>query len=460
MLAAMSDRLVDTLLAPIDPGEFIRSYWNKQPLHIRGGTRAREKIDAFGFDMADFRKAATRIPDKDWARRSSNDGDPFLCVHRSDGGMQHSHRILADQIDFAYRAGFTLQFDGLQVVHPPFALVASRLAQELNHVGNVKVYSFLSPANAGARMHFDRTPNFIIQLEGTKHWRYSKKPCMQNPPHKSMFSGFEGFRRAYPWAEVIGPEAAEMVDVTLEPGDVLHLPAGTWHDATAGDHSLAITLEFDNAPLAVILTNQLARKLMTKNVWRETPPLVDVLDANAQASIERYREACADRLVELKELIDTLTPDDLLMLCYRDLLSVETDENGDGAAAGPPVSVTDSVRPDDVLVAPHALHWTYDNAPDGIRVVIITSPHGEASVGLGALPLIERLTEVPSFRAGDATTWSPDPLGYTWEEVSEVLEILLASGLLRAARSPRTRSIPERETAGDGSFEPEPATRG
>ena len=224
--------------------------------------------------------------------------------------MQHTHQILAHQIDFAYRAGFTLQFDGLQVLHPPFAVLASRLGQELNHIGNIRVYSFLSPANAGARLHFDRTPNFIVQLEGSKRWRFSKTPVMADPPHKSMHSHFDSFRRAYPWAQVTAPDPHDMEELSLEPGDVLHMPAGVWHEAEAGEHSLALTIELDTMPLAKLVAGQLERKLMTYSEWRRTPAPIDPENNDAMALVERFRDELRERRGELAALVDVLTPED------------------------------------------------------------------------------------------------------------------------------------------------------
>lgn len=102
---------------------------------------------------------------------------------------------------------------------------------------------FLSPPGQGVSKHFDIPPFFILQVRGRKRWQIA---INHDAPHPTASWGPR-------WPQVAPRELAqrqaistEMPDQAIEyelrPGDVLYVPPGFWHTASALDTSMAITL--------------------------------------------------------------------------------------------------------------------------------------------------------------------------------------------------------------------------
>jgi lysine-specific demethylase/histidyl-hydroxylase NO66 len=89
---------------------------------------------------------------------------------------------------------------------------------------------YLTPKNSqGFAPHWDDIEAFVLQLEGKKRWRVYE-PLEKLPKASS----------ANLTDDVIGKS---VLDVTLEPGDMLYFPRGFIHQANATDeHSLHITI--------------------------------------------------------------------------------------------------------------------------------------------------------------------------------------------------------------------------
>src|SRR5207244_9094757 len=115
------------------------------------------------------------------------------------------------------------------------------------------------------------------QISGKKRWRYSRAPAVPFPTHNvvgenRIFSYVRGDPMPRPWEDFAPPDEREFEEVVLEPGDVLCLPAGTWHAAKAIDHSLALNLAFNPVPVWSILHDALEARLAELPGWRQSPP--------------------------------------------------------------------------------------------------------------------------------------------------------------------------------------------
>lgn len=93
---------------------------------------------------------------------------------------------------------------------------------------------YLTPPNSqGFAPHYDDIEAFVIQLEGAKHWRvYGPRSPQEHLPRVSS----ENFSQ-----DEIGKA---ILDVVMEPGDMLYFPRGFIHQAETvnGKHSLHITV--------------------------------------------------------------------------------------------------------------------------------------------------------------------------------------------------------------------------
>ncbi|MEY9966679.1 ribosomal protein L16 Arg81 hydroxylase [Streptacidiphilus sp. MAP12-16] len=126
-----------------------------------------------------------------------------------------------------FRAGATVTWCSLNQIVPELRdftrIISDKMAVRTDSV------AFLTPSGKkGYPPHHDPVDLFIVQLEGTKHWR------LWNPPAQRL--GDNGHYTL----EGLGEPA---IEVSLEPGDVLYLPYGTPHAATAeGQASLHLSI--------------------------------------------------------------------------------------------------------------------------------------------------------------------------------------------------------------------------
>lgn len=93
---------------------------------------------------------------------------------------------------------------------------------------------YLTPPNSqGFAPHYDDIEAFVLQLEGSKHWRvYAPRTPQEHLPRVSS--------KNFSQDEIGKP----ILDVKLEPGDMLYFPRGFIHQAETveGKHSLHITV--------------------------------------------------------------------------------------------------------------------------------------------------------------------------------------------------------------------------
>ena len=93
---------------------------------------------------------------------------------------------------------------------------------------------YLTPPNSqGFAPHYDDIEAFVLQLEGSKHWRvYNPRNPQENLPRVSSGN--------FSQDEIGKP----VLEVTMEPGDLLYFPRGFIHqaDTVEGKHSLHITV--------------------------------------------------------------------------------------------------------------------------------------------------------------------------------------------------------------------------
>lgn len=102
--------------------------------------------------------------------------------------------------------------------------------------------AWIGPAGTFTPLHFDLTNNMLIQVTGRKHVRMvppAHSQYMYN--HRHVFSAVHDLDdparvAAHP---LVGK--ATVYDVVLEPGDMLFIPIGWWHQVRSLDFSVMLT---------------------------------------------------------------------------------------------------------------------------------------------------------------------------------------------------------------------------
>ncbi|MGO1166832.1 MAG: JmjC domain-containing protein [Janibacter sp.] len=322
-------RILDLDLAGLD------EIWGRRPRHV--------PAQALPTPFADL--LSTQDVDDLLSRRGLR--APFLRVAKEGRTLPDADftrgggvgAAISDQLDDTsllrlFAGGHTLVLQGLHRSHPPLLTFAQELAADLGHP--VQVNAYVTPAQStGFSAHYDVHDVFVLQTAGEKRWR------LHPPVHPHPL-------RDQPWqqredAVAAAAEAEPYLEVTLQPGDVLYVPRGWLHAATAlGGVSTHITVGvhvWHRGHLAESLVDE-ARRAVAANAAQRTSlrPGVDVGDVeDIGDDLEQVRAA----LLEALAAVDGAQVAATLEARHR---------SGQRPEPVPPVATTESAAgPDDRL---------------------------------------------------------------------------------------------------------------
>jgi ribosomal protein L16 Arg81 hydroxylase/predicted enzyme related to lactoylglutathione lyase len=408
---------VETLVHPLAAKDFLSGYWQRLPLHLTGWGDRFHGL----FDRAALRQVLARQDELGLSVRVSSD-------RQGDGGGAAAHVLVdAAQVADHLRAGTSVCVDSVDWAHAEVAALAASLKDGLGHIGAVSVKCYFSTPGFGFNTHFDNHVVTTLQIEGTKRWRLSRTPSVPFPLGNAFLDERGEIRyigrrpgSLRPW-ERPKVDRDNFIEVILKPGDVLCLPAGTWHEAKAMDEaSLALNFSFSPVELPALLLSLVRPGLEDYESWRAGLPAGD----NTVAVL-------ADRADELATALHKLALSPALMQARLD----EAAAPPSGPLAQPAavahagalaasatwtghrvqcvLAVADAVK---------AAHW-YGRVL-GSRVVSSIPEFGwvEVSTNVGGLTL--GLTEVPTQVSNRGAV-----LDFEVEDVERIRGVLAANGV-------------------------------
>lgn len=222
-------------LVAVDADTFARDHWGRTPLLTRADDLPGGLQDLFGEGSVDelVSRRGLRAPFLRVARNGRTLGDREF-TQGGGVGATVSDQVSDDKLLRLFADGSTIVLQGLHRTWGPLIDFTQQLAEELGHP--VQANAYVTPSqNTGFSDHYDVHDVFVLQVAGEKLWR------LRPPVHPAPL-------RDEPWtdhrAEV--EEAAQHPpehEFTLRPGDVLYLPRGWVHSATAlGGVSTHLTL--------------------------------------------------------------------------------------------------------------------------------------------------------------------------------------------------------------------------
>ena len=265
-------------LITVPAEQFAEQIWGREPLLSRAANLGQDFSDLFSLDAVDELVAdrAIRTP----FVRMANEGDllaPGRYTGPSGFGAEVGDQLDPDKVLAEFAAGATLVLQGLHRTWPPLREFTRRLVEELGHPAQVNAY--ITPASSrGFDPHYDVHDVFVVQVHGSKHW------AIHPPVHPDPL-------RTQPWsdhADAVAQQASHppVIDETFDPGDVLYLPRGWIHSATAlGGTSIHLTIGV-SALTRWDVVQQLLTRLADDPALRESLPVAfDRLPADDFASI-------------------------------------------------------------------------------------------------------------------------------------------------------------------------------
>lgn len=207
-----------TLLGVEDAGPFIRDLWPEAPFVNHGSP---DRLGGFLFDSVqeifDLKCSLTR------------------AFFRSREGKPTSMGINREQMLPLYNAGATIYLHSVNAER--FKPWVHAIDAELGLApGATRVSGFASRCGLGVPTHYDLNDNFVIQVKGTKRWRIAyNEHALQPTLGHALGNQVQYLHRV----EAPNGFPAEMpgdhVTVDLQPGSVLFIPRGWWHDCETID---------------------------------------------------------------------------------------------------------------------------------------------------------------------------------------------------------------------------------
>jgi len=211
-----------------DEEEFFRTYFNKKVLYRpRGITGDPRQV----LSIADMDDIVHQEGMRSSQLRMLGNGVPAIGDQlTSQLEMRREGKAIEDAVDpgkiYAhFRAGKTLIHGGLNLTRPNLRTLARSMTERF--AAKSEIVAFLTPAGQRGGAHSDPTDVYVIQLEGTKRWQIWPTPQARRPGEDTYFDSL--------------PDP--VLDLSVQPGDVLYIPYSTPHRASAeGSVSLHVTV--------------------------------------------------------------------------------------------------------------------------------------------------------------------------------------------------------------------------
>jgi ribosomal protein L16 Arg81 hydroxylase len=221
--------MLQQYLHPIEEKKFFSDYWEKKPLLVQHQT---SKKHSELFSMEEFDELFCRRRLSHTSVRIQGQGNfgfnyrDFLVLHETWQHVSLSPHLL--KLSNFYEKGYSLMLNSAEQYCPPLRDFVECLSEKIPSF-EVRSYVFFNPENAtGLPIHCDEEELFVIQLEGSKHWKvYDRDPQYE----------FEGKERdpSAPWGD-------PKMEFELKAGDFLYLPRGFPHEVhAAGEPSLHVS---------------------------------------------------------------------------------------------------------------------------------------------------------------------------------------------------------------------------
>ncbi|MDQ3964532.1 MAG: cupin domain-containing protein [Actinomycetota bacterium] len=305
---------LDELFAPVSPKEFVETYWGRRALYVKGPAGKFAGL----FDSRRFDAAIREAFDDPYADRfrlaalveTSSERPLTLSFMRP---------ITPDEVEGSMREGMTICVNDIGAGDAKLRTFARTIRKEMSYAGSVHVNCYRSPSRSGAPFHIDSRMTTTLQIEGRKRWRYGAEPAVPWPPSNAQVRRDGSPEWLVPvaddWAHLERPDGNALQEVVLEPGDLLCLPAGTWHETEAIGGSLALNLSFGPLSFATIVGSILDMGMGDRVEWRGgVPPVAGAKPGEMPSVVSEYMRA---RLREARDFLAGLDTHDVVELWDR-----------------------------------------------------------------------------------------------------------------------------------------------
>jgi ribosomal protein L16 Arg81 hydroxylase len=276
----------DAIMAPLGAERFFAEYDGKKPLHLKGSADKFAQVmtwaklnDLLGQATIWSQSSLQLVLDKDLIP-AARYCEPAIG---RDGGQVL--RPDPEKVKDFLRRGATLVANDIDHLSPGLTAFAAAMEQALG--GKVQGNLYLSSRRRqGFGAHFDTHDVYAVHVEGTKTWHIYEGRATDPIAH-SMFKtlGREHHEKA---------KGAKLMDVHMEPGDLLYLPRGQYHDALA-DEGGTVHIAFGiTYPIGMDVMSFLFDRVAAEPEFRANLPRPD--RPEAAAALQAHLSALGDKI--------------------------------------------------------------------------------------------------------------------------------------------------------------------
>lgn len=272
-------------VAPFDSIEFKSQYYGQKPLHIRRQGRPFE--NPLPWKRFNEVLAVTPYWTEDTLKVFYKNRLALRENYCNVTDLAEGARAQADPRKVKTLLGFgaSLVANHIHRVCPEIAAISQMLQREFAASSGANTYCSFKQVQA-FNTHFDLHDVFALQAEGEKLWRVyearADNPITPVPP------GDEHEKR------LVESRGKVILEVFMQPGDILYLPRGQFHDAITGaEASLHVTFWVKPA------TGLSLFKLLESAAASESEFRAFLPDANDKAALKEHLVRLSERLDEM-----------------------------------------------------------------------------------------------------------------------------------------------------------------
>lgn len=277
------------LLGRLSPQAFMRDYWHRQPLLVRGAIPAFQQAKALGQPLD------SPISSKTLLAMAINGESEVRLVRSKPWRLQDlsAEPLKSKDLPSLNDPNWTLLIQGVEAHHTAAAQVLSWF----RFIPDARLDDLmisLAGKGGGVGPHFDSYDVFLLQMAGRRKWSISTKSDLKlkaGLPLKIL----RNFKPQKEW--------------TLEPGDMLYLPPNTAHDG--------IALDPECQTWSIGFRSPTYRELLQEGLWRlaeslDDDPALSTRYADPQQNATSRPEVLPSELTkQLKKRLKTLDLKDI-----------------------------------------------------------------------------------------------------------------------------------------------------
>jgi 50S ribosomal protein L16 3-hydroxylase len=200
------------LFGHIAPSRFMKEYWQKKPLLVRGA------IPAFSLATQNNESLASPITYEELVSFASQDDVEARLVQSKPWRFEQGP-FSKKTIPLPNKPNWTMLLQGMEAHHP----AAAKVLSWFRFIPDARLDDLMisiAGIGGGVGPHFDSYDVFLIQMSGRRKWRISEQKDLSLNP-KLPLKILQNFVCEQEWV--------------LEPGDMLYLPPHVAHDGIAMD---------------------------------------------------------------------------------------------------------------------------------------------------------------------------------------------------------------------------------